>query len=392
MMSLFTTPKPRDIKSTHGVSWGELFFDLAFVAAAVQLGNFLSLEISVLNFLAFVALTFPIWITWFQMALFHNLYQGDNIYIRFFIFIQIFLLALLSITIDGATTGKIVTFVSTIMMLRLTSGVFFYLQYRNQKNVLFKWIFIGDSISLLLWLPSFFLRESWLIPLWLSSSFIKLVLIQLGLIKKENYKRIKELFPYLQERFALLTIILLGETLLKMVSISQDSKQTLPFLLTGFLAILNLSFAWWIYFHKLAHSNFSQSIISLSVWIYSHIFISLGLIGSAVGTKKLLLSIGKNEFPLKYELLIVASSIIYLFSIFILEVFSSITSKKEHKQVRLLYHVFAMTTLFIILAFISYVDLWTFVFLTFIAFSIVPIGDIVLDYLDYKEKKNKNLE
>lgn len=60
------------------VTWLELFYDLIFVAAFIQLGNGLSKNVTPGNVALFCGLFIPLWVSWTGFSFFENRYSVDD--------------------------------------------------------------------------------------------------------------------------------------------------------------------------------------------------------------------------------------------------------------------------------------------------------------------------
>lgn len=69
------------------VSWLELFYDLIYVAAIIQLGDGLSHHVGPAGFLAFAALFVPIWLTWTAFTFYSNRFVIDDFGHRALVFL-----------------------------------------------------------------------------------------------------------------------------------------------------------------------------------------------------------------------------------------------------------------------------------------------------------------
>jgi low temperature requirement protein LtrA len=90
----------------------------------------------------------------------------------------------------------------------------------------------------------------------------------------------------MQHRFGELTIIVLGEFFIKLVTTSDDRELTTINIYTG-LCLLGISISiWWLYFDHLEHFSLSKASSRLGTWIYSHYPFFVGITAYGVlGTK-----------------------------------------------------------------------------------------------------------
>ena len=91
-----------DGEAERRVTWLELFYDLVYVAAIIQLGNALSKDVSWLGLVAFVALFIPIWWSWTGITFYINRFVVDDFWYRMLIFVQIGFIAILAMSVPKA--------------------------------------------------------------------------------------------------------------------------------------------------------------------------------------------------------------------------------------------------------------------------------------------------
>lgn len=105
--------RPRLHSPRHGeerkVGWLELFYDLIYVAAIIQLGNALSEHVGFGGFLAFFGLMTPIWYTWTGFTFFSNRFVVDDFLHRVSVFVQMLFIGTVAVyaprVFDGETQG-----------------------------------------------------------------------------------------------------------------------------------------------------------------------------------------------------------------------------------------------------------------------------------------------
>jgi len=95
---LFTRPRFfRDVTfsrhTSRSIQWLELFYDLVYVATLIQIGNFLSDNVSIVGFGQFIVLMMVIWWAWTGETFYQNRYVSDDLLHRGIVFLQIFAIA-----------------------------------------------------------------------------------------------------------------------------------------------------------------------------------------------------------------------------------------------------------------------------------------------------------
>jgi low temperature requirement protein LtrA len=91
---------------------------------------------------------------------------------------------------------------------------------------------------------------------------------------------------YMLHRFGELTIIVLGEFFIKLVTTSSDLElRPFNFLLGGGLLLISLSL-WWLYFDHTDHVDLQEGRTHPALWIYTHYFLLVAITAyGVVGTK-----------------------------------------------------------------------------------------------------------
>jgi low temperature requirement protein LtrA len=79
--------------------WLELFYDLIFVAAFIQLGNGLSENIGLKGGLVFVSLFIPLWFAWTGFSFYSNRFNVDDFLHRVLVFVQMFSVGAMAVSV-----------------------------------------------------------------------------------------------------------------------------------------------------------------------------------------------------------------------------------------------------------------------------------------------------
>lgn len=129
MSELFTPPRYfKDVAfhrhTDRTIGWLELFYDLVYVATLIQIGNFLSDNLTLLGFGQFLVMMFVVWWSWGGETLYQNRYVADDLWHRLLVFIQIGGVATMGLSVSGAfgdlyvqfTLGYVLVRVMTILM------------------------------------------------------------------------------------------------------------------------------------------------------------------------------------------------------------------------------------------------------------------------------------
>lgn len=289
-------------------SWLELFYDLIYVASFIQLGNTFSDDISMGSFLKTLLIFYAFWVAWSGYTYYSSRYTVDDIIHRLTVFVHMFMVGSMTVTIREVFNGEYFTFGAIFGSSQILLGAMYlrsYIQQKNGRSYTLYWgsVFTlsGIIFYLSLFLPNHLMPYGWLVGL--------MGIIIATLTNKA--RSLMEVYPFdhehLAERYGLLTIIVLGESFVKVLSelITHNSDTSL-ILQSSFTLLLTCSI-WWIYFDDVADSELTDNNYAMPVWLIAHIPLQLSLIFIGIGIKKAILFDFAATLPFKYSLLLTVS-------------------------------------------------------------------------------------
>ncbi len=267
--------------------WLELFYDLIFVAAFIQLGDGLSNNVTVSGFLMAAGLFVPLWVAWTGFSFYMNRFTVDDFVHRILVFLQMFAVGAMAVSVPDVTVGKPIAFaVSYVVAQALIAAMYF----RTAKQV-------PDSRPYsLFWGRVFGVGAIiWVISLWVPAPFcyglwaIGIAEIVVAPFRKRS-RLLNVTWPldreHLNERYGLLTIIVLGESFVKVLS-SLSKTDVDAFTIAQACVVLLITCAiWWIYFDDVVGSELKDKKVGPLIWLYSHIPLQLAIITTGVAVKK----------------------------------------------------------------------------------------------------------
>lgn len=320
-------PLPRQLLDGEGkVTWLELFFDLIYVAALIQLGDRLSGDISWSGVLRFCGAFLILWWTWTGTTAFMNRYAVDDVPHRFLMFLQMFAVGQFAIIAATAETDRarwlpVAYIAARIPLLVMYLRVRISMPESRGLVDLYLWFFTG---SLALWAVSFLVPTPARFWIWAGALLIELAAPIVAARRTEESPTDSEHF---QERYALLTIIVLGETFVKTISEVTENGLSLETQIFGGLASIMLIAIWWTYFDDVAESHIRrQSAISNRgatnrlVWAYTHLPLAAGMTAFGVASKKMVgVESFDTAFKTNYTWLLVGALIVVLVSVAVLD-------------------------------------------------------------------------
>ncbi|WP_440115371.1 low temperature requirement protein A [Paenibacillus sp. QZ-Y1] len=270
------------------VTWLELFYDLLFVAAVSKAGHvLLHAEHGVITFeylMKFVLIFIPVWWAWVGQTLFINRYGQDVLIHRVFLILQ--LLAVLVMTASLSTHFDqyyLPFFIGYIGSRALTAIQYFMIHNSKSEHQQKAARYLGMcfTIGILISMCSLFF-DSWLRYAILYVGIA--VDIILPLIGRKNLVKVPIHTHHLLERFALFTLILLGESVVSIIAVLQaDHWDTKSVLFAAFTSIFVIAM-WWQYFDNVEKKVSKDIQTAGQAIIYGHLFIyiSMSMIAASI--------------------------------------------------------------------------------------------------------------
>ena len=281
---------PADEHGGKSVSWLELFYDLIFVAAIIQLGNHLSDNVTASGFALFALHFVPLWIAWTGFTFYANRFNVDDFAHRLLVFSSMFAVGTMAIAAPEAMSQGIHKGFS--VAYAVAQALVAALNYRSYRQVPDSRAYSGYwaavfAAGAVVWLLSAFIPHPYNYVGWGVG-----LLIILGAPISEHSRALADAFPtdyhHLSERYGLLTIIVLGESFVKVLSYlgAGDRAADFEYILKGFFNLVLTCCIWWIYFDDIAGSKIRKQRFSWVVWLYGHLPLTLAITAVGVAVKK----------------------------------------------------------------------------------------------------------
>ena len=294
MSELFERPRfHRDVTfhkhTDRTVGFLELFYDLVYVATLIQIGNFLSDNLTLLGFGQFMVLLFVVWWAWTGETTFQNRYVVDDITHRFLVLLQMCGVAAMGLSVNGAFDELSVQFALSFVLVRALLALMWVRVYRShpESRGLSVGYMIGFAGGIAIWLVSTVLPEDSRWIAWLAAIVFEIVFFGKPSLMVHTRAWAPDDHHFL-ERFGIFTIIVLGEAFVKVLDDAQGTSLGVDQILSG-VSLLTLLFAvWWIHFSDGADEIYDlDAPIKPFAWIYGHLFLAASLVMYGVAAKKL---------------------------------------------------------------------------------------------------------
>jgi len=273
MLRLFRIHTVPPEAEEEGSTWLQLFFDLVYVVILVELGGRLGSDLTLGGTIQFVFLFIPIWWSWVQFVNYGSRFPIDDIGQRILTVLYMAAMLLMAFEIHAVTGVTARAFVLAYAFSKLILALMYarvtiqFPKYRARSSrlavtfVLISLLWIGialvDPTNFWLWGPVVILGI--VVPPFVSGREEQ---------NEKAYPPIK--YHFLKHRFGELTIIVLGEFFIKLVTSSSGRNLESINLYIGFCLLAISVSLWWLYFDHLEHTSLTTAGSRKRLWFYSH--------------------------------------------------------------------------------------------------------------------------
>lgn len=312
--------RPRIHSPGHGeekkVGWLELFYDLIYVASFIQLGNALSENLSISGVLAFTGLLVLLWLTWTAFTLYSNRFDVDDLTHRALVFVQMFAIGGMAISLPQVFQGQTAQFSFLYAAVRIIIVLLYartYFQQPKAREMTGRYA-LGYALGAGLWLVSGFLDAPWVYLCWAIAA-----LIDFGLPLSRPIRALVGRYPpdilHLSERYGLLTLIVLGESFVKVLTSLSEHGAGPSHAVNAAMGLFIVCSLWWIYFDDVAGSRIKRNPLSGFIWIYAHLPMTIAVVATGVSIKKAMYFDLLVPAPPSYRWLLCGSLALVFFSV-----------------------------------------------------------------------------
>jgi low temperature requirement protein LtrA len=273
-----------DREEERHATWLELFLDLVFVVAIAEVGTSFAHEPTAGGFLRYLGLFVPIWWAWAGFTFYATRFDTDDLIYRVGTLAGMFGVAVLASRVPHAFHGHPDSFVVAYIAIRVVI-VLLYVRARRhveRARALASWFILMFSSAIVLWAVSLATPSPWKYVLWAAA-----LAFELG-APPRAWKLIRRapIHPaHIPERFGLLTIIVLGETVIAVVlgtvNVSWGAA-TGTTAVAGFLAAASI---WWVYFEFFDASVVGRGLFRGMTFVYAHYAVAAGIAMFGVGVR-----------------------------------------------------------------------------------------------------------
>jgi low temperature requirement protein LtrA len=259
-------------------TWVELFFDLVFVVAVAQLSHLISNDPSATSFLHYALLFAPVWFIWVSFTVYSDRFDTDDVPHRLLVLAGMAVVAALAVHVDDAFSGGSFPFALCSILAR---AILLAMNVRAMRAVPAARDYIafcvrGWSAGLLLWVVSLAVPEPGRYVVWGAAVLVE---VATPLIAERHIGTVPLHVSHIGERFALFTIVVLGESVVSVTAGIAEVDFDLANSVIAVGAFVTASAFAWVYFERLG-----TGLIGSTLYVYAHFVVYLGLAAVGPGT------------------------------------------------------------------------------------------------------------
>jgi low temperature requirement protein LtrA len=269
-------------------SWLELFFDLVFVVAVTELSRELVLQHSPMGFLRFAALFIPVYVAWQGYMAYATRFDTDDLLFRVAYFAAMLAIAAMAVLIQDVARGVHSTeFALAYVALRSFMLALYGRAWRSvpEARALVRFYAGGYALGVAIWLVSLAFPPPGRYIVWVIAQVLELSLPPLS---TRLHRRIPTSATHLPERWALFTLIVLGESVVAVAVGTSGQHWRAESVSAAVLGFAAVACVWWLYFDHQASVALRGSTMSIVVYSYAHIPLLMGLAAMSAGVRMLI--------------------------------------------------------------------------------------------------------
>jgi low temperature requirement protein LtrA len=271
---------PRSPHETHRTATPlELFFDLVFVVAIAQAASELHHAVAeahaIEGLIGFLMVFFAIWWAWMAFTWFASAYDCDDVLYRLLVFVQIAGALLLAAGIPAMFEARApnAAVVGGYVVMRLALVVQWLRAAASdpERRTTARRYALGIVVLQSAWVGMLLVPQYWM------AGFLTLGALDVALPVWAERASPTTWHPHhITERYGLLTLIVLGESILSATTTIESAlasgsvlSELAPLIIGGLLIVYSM---WWIYFDRPVH-DLLTSARKAFMWGYGHYFV-----------------------------------------------------------------------------------------------------------------------
>ncbi len=288
------------------VHWTELFYDLIHVVTIFHLGNYLSDHLNFTGFFIFTAAFIALWYAWGELSIYNSIYVAVDFWHRLIMSVMIVTVMFMAAAIPAIDGKGWVFFALGFAANRLMIAALYLRARRNNaetssmcNDMIRNFSFFAVVFAVIAFLPKPFAYWAFAVAMVATQA-----IYMIPKISVLRFERFAPRMGHMAERFALLTLIVLGEGFFKLVVTLSEKGiyKVSPDVLVNFvIGGVSMFVMCWIYFDFVGNAKLKNSNLrTLVIWWLAHLTLMLCgvMVGVALAAE---VKVGFWEpYPIKY--------------------------------------------------------------------------------------------
>jgi low temperature requirement protein LtrA len=269
-------------------TWLELFFDLVFVVAITELSHALVVDHSLGGFLRFAGLFVPLYVAWQGYSFYADRFDTDDLVLRLAFFAAMPVIAAMAVQVEDVTHGMhSAGFALSYIVLRsIMLGLYLRAWIAApEARPLVRLYGSGYAAAVAIWILSLAFDPPGRYVLWGIALGLDLSMPPLSV---RIHRRVPTSSAHVPERWALFTLIVLGESVVAVAVATAGSDWRLASATTAVLGFAGICALWWLYFDRQDQVVLRGGTPSVVVYSYAHLPLLMGLAATSAGLRLLI--------------------------------------------------------------------------------------------------------
>jgi low temperature requirement protein LtrA len=311
-------PRLRTLEREPGerrATWLELFFDLVFVVAIAQLSHELAVDHSTGGFLRFAALFVPVFVAWQGFSFYADRFDTDDLVLRLAFFAGMLAIAAMSVLVPDVWHGARSTgFALAYISLRALIVALYGRAWRAvpEARPLIRLYGGGYAVAVAIWAVSLALDTPYRYVLWGIALALDLSLPPLS---TRLHRRVPTSSAHVPERWALFTMIVLGESVVVVALGAAGSEWDVASAGAAVMGFACVASVWWLYFDRQEGVVLQGGTPSVVVYSYAHLPLLMALASLSAGVALLIERAGEDELGLGAATALMGGAMLFLLSL-----------------------------------------------------------------------------
>jgi low temperature requirement protein LtrA len=270
-------------------TWLELFFDLVFVAAIAQLAAKLGGQPSAVSLVRFAGLFVVIWWVWVTFSTHFDRFGTEDPFNCVAALVAMLLAVGLAASIPGVFADRTAPFAIAYALLKGEQLLLFERARRQVPAIrpLYARFVLVGLFSVGCWLASMALIGSSRYLLWAAAILAELATpwLSIGAARPAPLN-----VSHLPERFGTFVLIVLGESVARLVTAAAQRPWTIPLCVVLAAAFTTIAAMWWISFNAIDHAAVGRGRLATLGYIYTQLPMVAGIAAASAGLHRAILA------------------------------------------------------------------------------------------------------